>query len=365
MSDHNKYSPSVLPKLRACPRYQTMLVSGEDANRGTMLHKVMATNQADLSALTPGDRAIIERTQKDENAFLHDANEAMREAPLAMFDDGDFPTIITEGTADLICYGSGHVIVTDYKFGYKLDGGCELQCTAYGVMALQKWPQAETCTVRIVYASLGNVLEFVVRRSEIPSLVAGIKGIIAGCEDPAAVPEANAYCDWCERQQTCPAVLGMVKAVVERYPADPALPDPLKLASLHASQIPAAQAADLYDLAAFMGKWSEGVKHNLKGRSDSGEELPGLARTKDSEWPTVTARQVQAAIERMVPADMDYSVIDELLGSVSLKAVAEAISRANGQTVADNMLSIGEAFAGQTGTAKKAGFLRRQRAKKG
>ena len=312
---HHEYSPSALDKFAACPRYRRNEgTGGEYAERGTLVHAAAAGDETAATQLTDDEKRAVDFWH-ETLGNQHFPLESI-ERRLTLVDD-DFTTI-TEGTADL-CHAepdAGFVLLADMKNGEPHD--YFWQMAAYAAAAIQTTGLPE-CRVLLVYARLRRVEERTVAASDLPKIIAGIKGIIAAAESGVGEYGKGEQCQWCGNQLTCPALTGAAAEIVKGYEPE-MLP-----ANWHPSEIAEPeQMAKMLTLAAIVEKWAKSVKHHATAMALTGADLPGWSLVERK--PRAKIVNAQAAFERSgLNATQFLTAV-----SVSLPDLAKAVAAAEG-----------------------------------
>lgn len=189
--------PSLLPKLAACPCYQSTGTASAAAERGTKM------DAAFRSILTNSlDNAFTDLTEDEKNAVLW-ATSTIRTicGDHTVFADKQSTAMqpwhpaITGGEADAICPSLG--IIFDLKSGQPRNYWPQQACYAISLMDAYFLPEV---TCHLLFCDSQQLVSRTFTYDEAHSL---IHGIIASLNHP---PSPCDYCSWCANQNTCPAL---------------------------------------------------------------------------------------------------------------------------------------------------------------
>jgi RecB family exonuclease len=225
MSTHAKYSPSKLPFLALCPGWQSDPTPGPQAIRGTAIHGWLAKA---VSEPDPVARQALLRTVPADLAEPVSAGLMLWSDLRTRFPDHDwhaeFPsdTGIPDvfGTADLVGISdwSPVAVVCDWKTGRgeRDDAGQSLQCAAYALGVLRRWPHVQE--VVIVLGELEQEpTESTWTAAQLDQASARITSVamyadFATVQDYRPSPKA---CQYCARREGCPALVRDVTRTAE------------------------------------------------------------------------------------------------------------------------------------------------------
>lgn len=265
MEHHDRYSPSSLPALNACPLWKSE--GGAAANHGTLLHQALydlkTKGQYNREGLTLDDEIMIEWCAERVPEWSE------YEKRVIIRDDATGEEL-TFGTADAICRDGDTSIVTDYKFGMRHD--YRAQMAAYALGAMQEHG-THSAVCGVLYGRLKSEEIYRFNYNDAYKIVNGIiKKAKAGGE-----PKVNDFCGWCANKLHCPAFTGVVRATgADVVPIDDSqLIDPAVIAT----------ALEVADKAL---QWAERVKARAKELAESGVKVPGWKLSERT-----TRREVQ------------------------------------------------------------------------
>lgn len=233
---HHLYGPSSLERRALCPasaRLEKDLPNTESpyAAEGTMLHKVVAfwiniratgTMPPGVDKLTLEQREVCRRCYEFAQSVIPDRATVYIEQKISL---KNWTTELLNGTPDIVADDGETLVVIDWKFGRNPVAPADenLQGAGYAAMGMQTYKRRRA----VVYFFQPRLL----RENEqpkgytftdCPAIVANIRDIIAGCEDPAApVCPGERQCKYCraKEQMVCPAISPMIPALAEQSPA--------------------------------------------------------------------------------------------------------------------------------------------------
>ena len=186
MSKHHEFSPSKLDRLASCPWSYCNCrgwagEEGDDASRGTLLHRAIYDDAA-YANLSGKEQGMIDFI-RDEHIRPYAGMKMYHELFVQLFDAEN--RLLTEGTADcLILSPDGtKASLKDWKFGsYEVAPAAEnMQVKAYVCGVFQKFPKLTTVYAMIVqpvYGSTDYDTQCEFRREQLPELLAEIAAII-------------------------------------------------------------------------------------------------------------------------------------------------------------------------------------------
>ena len=218
---HHEFSPSKLVKFAVCPwSYKNCIgwssPSGEDAQRGTLMHRAIYDDSA-MEELSDRDRETILSIREKwlsllkGNAFSH-YTELYAEVRNAENE------VITAGFIDdLVISPDGKIgRLIDHKFGNHPVAEAERnpQMWGYVVGAFQKFPKLETLYAfvnqPIFEADIDKEKEYT--RADVPALIDKIEVIINTAKDATENDATvNYLCRYCNREH-CPAYRNQMNA---------------------------------------------------------------------------------------------------------------------------------------------------------
>lgn len=203
--EHHDLSPSAFPKWAECAHYEPSREPGEEAERGTRMHKAYAMAVARKDGvvdggLDPEDRAAAEWAVAETRRIFEGAPEAV-ERKLPYYDsEGE----LYFGTADAVC----GLQIADLKTGQIRDYGPQMAAYALALMDI-KW--AERATTRLLFC---DEREVVTREWTAEEAIGTVMPIIAARKDALAGkgpgPRPCEYCGWCGKRDTCAAYVSQL-----------------------------------------------------------------------------------------------------------------------------------------------------------
>jgi len=258
--------PSALPKLAACPKWESSSDESEAAGRGQRMDDAFRLRIQGVTVNLPEDEheAVSWAVKAAKGLSCGHPLEA-RESHLGIKVDG------MTGTADLLCV-SGRWSA-DLKSGQVRNYREQQAAYALGFMEAhfeEEWT---------VYLLFCDAREIVTLRFTLEEATEIVRGVVAGVHDPLATATPCEYCAWCAKKWSCPARLETVAWFLGMDPREvnlrKAIGDPLRLGQaldlLHA-------AADVYeDLR------KEGAASLAKGITVPGWRLQAGRETKTVE----------------------------------------------------------------------------------
>ena len=308
--DIMKIRHSMLPKLAQCPKYQPKEGPvGPAAERGTRIDRAVRLalqgDRTELEALAPEDKAPAEWAVQLFLSYKMTGELETREEFLAMHTPG----MSHVGTADVLCESIGWV--ADLKTGVVRD--YYHQILAY-CLAVMERHFLQDFVGHVVYADDRKVVSYRVSYAEAKRQ---IELLLAEVRDPNAQPRACDYCDWCQRKDSCPAVIQPVEeglAVVQ--------------GSASLAEIKDRLLADPETLGKFLTQWkavekeiADAASDRIKELLEAGEDVPGwrISKAKGSEYFD-TEGILYAAKEKNAPLDGLIEVMGGKLGGEKYRA---------------------------------------------
>ena len=305
-----KIRHSMLPKLAQCPKYQPKEgPAGPAAERGTRIDRAVRLalqgDRTELEALVPEDKAPAEWAVQLFLSYKMTGELETREEFLAMHTPG----MSHVGTADVLCEKTGWV--ADLKTGAVRD--YYHQILAY-CLAVMERHFLQDFVGHVVYADERKVVSY---RVTWPEAKRQIELLLAEVRDPNAQPRVSDYCDWCQRKDSCPAVIQPVEeglAVVQ--------------GSASLAEIKDRLLADPETLGKFLTQWKAVEKEIVDAASDrikelleAGEDVPGwrISKAKGSEYFD-TEGILYAAKEKNAPLEGLIEVMGGKLGGEKYRA---------------------------------------------
>lgn len=250
-------------------------------------------DRSEIDALPPEDKAPAEWAVQKFLDYKMAGELETREEYLAMHTPG----ISHVGTADVLNEKVGWV--ADLKTGAVRD--YYHQVLAYCLAVMDKH-FLEEFVGHVMYADDRKVISY---RVTYPEAKRQIELLLAEVRDPNAQPRACDYCDWCQRKDTCPAVVRPVEeglAVVQ--------------GTTSLAEIKERLLADTQMLGKFLTQWkavekeiADAASDRIKELLEAGEEVPGwkISRGKGSEYFDTegilfAATQTSAPLEGLIEA---------------------------------------------------------------
>lgn len=249
--------PSSLPALKQCPRFISKPEGSDYATAGTERH-------ATLAAAIQADWVLPEGLDEETRSGLQwaidyiKANAPMSDHPIVSERRRDFTTPGFEtisGTPDIVC---GNVIF-DLKWRW---ADYEAQMAAYACMLFESgWDRVE---VHVLYAQPQSVKVYRWTAEEAMAIVCQVVDSVT----PDAEPQACEFCDWCEKQLTCPAVTKHINRVIEGRPD-------FNLDTWHSSEISdPVEMGKALKIARIVSDWAESVEHHAKEMAVKQGKIP-------------------------------------------------------------------------------------------
>lgn len=263
----NNIRPSALPKLQACPRYQSTAVAGPAAERGTRLdtafrHEMQGKTES-KDDLTPDDVLAVRWAANTLDSLWGDRDDILTDEEDCRVDS--IPGIPSGGTADAICPSRQEA--ADLKSGQIRDYTAQMAAYALGLMQ-QHW--AQQWTMRLLFC---DHKEVVVLRFSFEQAREIVAGIVANAENPASPATPCEYCGWCALKDSCAE---RSRLVISASTAIEGEDFPQNIATLREHI-----AAEPNRLSDFLQKWSEATKELYDPlrqiateKLENGEEIP-------------------------------------------------------------------------------------------
>jgi hypothetical protein len=256
-------SPSVLPKLDACPVFKSTEGFSTAAQRGTDLdaaiRHLLIDDPTHYDALAPEDKPIAKWGAEKLRELAGGYHVETREEYLAMH----CPLLSQSGTADAVCIRAGWV--ADIKSGQARD--YKAQLAAYSLACMDDHFTDEW-TAHVVYIDQQTVRSYPFTRAT-AELTLG--RILERATSPTAEPTPCEYCSWCAHRDSCKA---LVKQSTE---AIALVASPTSLTEIRDRLL-----ANPVELSAFAANWKTAEKEiakplldALKTRLIEGEDIPG------------------------------------------------------------------------------------------
>lgn len=263
----------MLPKLAQCPKYEPKPgPAGPAAERGTRIDSAVRAalrgERSELEALPPEDREPAEWAVMLFLSYKLNGELETREEYLAM----STPGMTHVGTADVLNMRVGWV--ADLKTGALRDYYHQL--AAYCLAIMDKHFEQEWCA-HVVYADERRVVSYRMTYAEAKRAV---ESVLAEVRDPNSQPRACDYCDWCNRKDSCPAVVRPVE-------------EGLAVVQTSLEDVKAKVLADPETLGKFYTQWkavekeiADAASDRIKELLEAGEEVPGwrLSKAKGAEY---------------------------------------------------------------------------------
>lgn len=251
--------PSALPKLAACPKYESDPVSGPAAERGTLLDKAFRAILAgqDPPQIDADDRLSVDWAVRTVRLLSGDDPVISDEAELRV------EMLGMEGTADAAC--PPRLTTFDLKSG-EVRNYLE-QMAAYAIGFMDKY-FADAWTCQLIYLDQRLVIRHDFTREQAEQIVLAVKASVL---DPQAVATPCEYCDWCRLRYSCWTRLEGVAWWAGSDPAtidwDAELADAVKLA----------QILDLFQIITKEGGLNDMARARALDMLKNGIEVPGYA----------------------------------------------------------------------------------------
>lgn len=272
------FRPSLLPKLAACPVYQSEEDAGAAAARGTEMDDVFRAHISEetpqFNTLNHDDHAAVAWAVDTAKILANDHPLEAREAHLKIQCEG------MEGTADLLCEDAGWS--ADLKSGQVRNYLEQQACYALGFMD-RFW--RDEWVVYLFYCDQREVVTLRYTRDEAQEIIRKVK---AAALDEHAQAKPCDYCGWCAKRWRCPTRL---ESVAWFLGLDPRTVD----LTAHATDPQAlAQSLDLTHEIQKDGGVHEFLKGAAKVHVTEGRVVPGWKLQNGRETKTVPALMLQA-----------------------------------------------------------------------
>jgi hypothetical protein len=266
--------PSSFPRLLACACY-TSGPTTQAAEDGTAKHEIITKIVKD--GFIGFDEVIgkFSDTDIDDLHWTHEQIKAICEATgtKKLLAD-EFVSIIgddfsqrTYGKADFV----GERCLIDCKFGQKRDYYGQMTAYALGLMQRNDWPRIE---VFEVYGTVRSVKQYSICYEEAIGI---FRTVFNRVNDEQKKPEICEYCTWCGNKDVCPAVLGLVKTVAEKYPDEPVKAlDTWKPSEM----IDPINLSVAFQVSKVVADWAESVQFHVRKYMLEGISIPGLKLQK-------------------------------------------------------------------------------------
>ena len=262
--------PSNLPKLAACPCFESNPVAGPAAERGTLLDSAF---RAELLQ-TDERRQFKDKLSMDENAAVSWAVSmvramAGRERVLAREDDCRLRVLDLNGTADAIV--PTRLMHFDLKTGIRRNYREQMAAYALGLMSAHF---ASSWTCHLLFCDLREVETIRFSYEEAHDVV---DQVVKKFHDPAKKPDPCEYCGWCAKAESCPArreLVAQALPVTEpSFDFEAVVSDPEKL-------------GEFLRACAVVEDFRERAKKAASERIKTGGEVPGwrLVTRKGTEF---------------------------------------------------------------------------------
>lgn len=265
---------SLLPKLDACPCFESAGGQSPAAGRGVKIDAVQRK-------LLAGDKDAIKdlTEQKDIDAALWGVEELLRLAGGAKVETDESklkvitPGMTHEGTED--ARASSICTSWDFKTGQIYDYEGQAAAYSYGNMEREF---ADEWTFHILYTDQQIVVTHHFNHAEAKAIV---ERILAKANDPQKKPESCRYCGWCAKSSTCVEVVGPVTETQAIVASEVSI-DTIKT---ELSADPARLGAFLKKANIFKKELWDWAKEEARRQIEEGNPIDGfrLVKVKDSE----------------------------------------------------------------------------------
>jgi len=281
---HAKHGPSSLKNKKpgiGCGHWINDPSSDKSAaNAGTLQHHSQENwaewilgrrKDFNTDKLTEEQKTNVGVCQKLVEPFLRQADHVGIEEEVHIF--AETGEEVTWGTSDLVLRTGNHLTLIDYKFGigYVHTPNENEQAKAYIAGALQKYPDCFTAEFIFVIPRRKETLRHIFKREELPKLVAEIKEIVDGANDPDSPYNPTPdNCIYCGNKPNCPAINTAVAEVAQKYGELP-LPE-----NFHSSAI--TNPIDMeraLNAASIVERWAKSVRHHAMEMVLNGDDVPG------------------------------------------------------------------------------------------
>lgn len=218
---HSPMSPSTLGKLISCPEF----VSGPsttDAQRGTLLHKVMETGEG-YDQLSEYDQEQIDITHRRVNELCDmylrkgiDEVEDLREQKLDTGIDDVWGTL----DRSLIDIENKKILAVDYKFGVNQvePAKSNFQSICYTLALFRKYPFVTEITFAFVHPALeesSGINAGVFEQSEVPAMDEMIANEVKDIQFRDTLSPSPKVCKYCDKLLSCAAVKAKINILLE------------------------------------------------------------------------------------------------------------------------------------------------------
>jgi hypothetical protein len=334
--------PSLLPKLEACPRYESEPFAGSAADRGT------AMDAAFRSLLTGEWKGWTPETNSEDIKAIEWAVSSARllagSAPiLAAEDDLRVEMMGMTGTADCACPDKQWSI--DLKSGQVRDYLAQQAAYALGFM------EREFCdewTIHLLFCDERQIVTHHLTKEEAWDIV---NPIIAVAKDPRALPSPCEYCSWCKKRWTCQARLEPLSMLLI------GAPDKLDIETIKSCPGDLARLMDITHEIARDGGLHDTLKAAAAEHLGSNAEVPGWRLQNGRETRTVP---VACLLE---PVDARHHLLKDagtmrlaaMLGNVSATKAGALWSETYMEPLPEALISTnhGSAFVAKATRKKK------------
>lgn len=225
---HHKYGMSKLGYLDDCAGFSGKSGTTQAAEDGTRLHEimdqvVMRYAEAKTTAKDALKDVLVTLTISEDEEFylsfccteldfwlsrMGERGRVFQEECVTVSDENGAE--LNHGFYDtLILLTPETGVMVDYKFGWMPVPPADqnLQGMGYAVGCFQKFPELQRLGIIFAQPKLGNVTRCSYKRTDLPVMVARIKGVIDKASRPDKILKQGPYCDYCAKAATCSAVL--------------------------------------------------------------------------------------------------------------------------------------------------------------
>lgn len=267
-------SPSSLKSKAICPGFMND-PSGDKtaADRGTLGHKAVETDNPDLAGEDLQLRSAVVRCMDYKNALLHEMR--VRFGEVSVYQEIKMYYFDQWGHSDLLYIAGPFAALIDWKFAFNEYEADAPQFWAYCLGIWKKYPNVEEIVVHVGLPFLGYTdIEVFTRKRHFIDFSIRIKAIIAAQTlNDAAHFRITEQCAFCGFAGKCRKLAEYGLEIGRRYAPELGIPDH---PTLHGSAITDPQViADLLRLARPMKAAAEGWGKAAMSMYDNGIIIPG------------------------------------------------------------------------------------------
>lgn len=282
-------SPSMLPKLDACPVFKSADGYSAAAQRGTAIDAairyLLIDDPTHYDALAAEDKPAAKWGADKLRELGAGYHVETREEYLAMA----CPLLSQTGTADAVCLRAAWV--ADIKTGQPRD--YKAQLAAYALACMDDH-FAEEWTAHVVYVDQFTVRSYPFTRATAELTVGRI---VERATSPTAEPVPGEFCSWCAHRDSCTALVRQSREALALVSSPTTL-----------TEIRDRILASPVEMSAFAANWKTAEKEiakpvleALKTRLVEGEEIPGWKVSQSAGRQFVEATAIARAARDLSP----------------------------------------------------------------